>query len=457
MHYPIWNVPHLGGAMVIALISIFHVVIAHFAVGAGIFNLITEIRARKRNDEALLSFIKDNSIFLIYLSFVAGAVSGVGIWFSIGLVAPEATTYLIRMFLWVWAIEWIFFLIELASGYVYYYTWDRLSPAWHMAIAGIYAFAAFMSLVLINGILTFMLTPGDWLQTGSLWDAWQNPSFWPSLWTRTVSALALSGIFAAIVATLQARRYHAQQRERIISWGSRFLLPLILMPALAVWYFSTLPDSARSLIMGGAVAMTFFFLFGVVMSTLIALYALFGMYRRARDFNFETALLMAAIAFIATGSMEFVREGMRKPYVLHGIMYSNGIAVQDAEKLNTEGVLTYAKWIRPDTTQWSPRIAKGEAIYRAECLRCHEIDGYNAMRPLVKDWNRPLVMSALDHLDKLKPFMPPFIGTTDEKNALTDYLMTLTAAGIKIDLQPDSVESPPAAPDTFAIEEESLL
>ena len=48
------------------------------------------------------------------------------------------------------------------------------------------------------------------------------------------------------------------------------------------------------------------------------------------------------------------------------------------------------------------------------------------MVPLLKTWNRPLVMSALDHLDLLKGFMPPFIGSPAEKAALASYLMTLT-------------------------------
>jgi hypothetical protein len=455
MHYPLWNVPHLGGAMVIASISIFHVVIAHFAVGAGIFNLLTEFRARRTDDPSLLRFVRDNSIFLIYLAFVAGAISGVGIWFSIGLVAPEATTYLIRLFLWVWAIEWVFFVLELASGYLYYYTWDRFKPAMHIAVGGIYAVTAFMSLFMINGILTFMLTPGKWLETGSLWDAWMNPSFWPSLGMRTVSALALAGIFTAVVATFGAKRFEKTERERIVRWGALFLLPLALMPVLAVWYFSSLPESARSLALGGAVAMTFFFLFGVVMSFLLALYAFFGMLRRARDINIETALLMTAIAFIATGSMEFVREGMRKPFVLRDVMYSSGIMLKDVPQLNEDGILQHAPWIQPDTVQYHGDAAIGEAVYRAECLRCHEIEGYNAIVPLIKDWNRPLILSALDHLDKIKPFMPPFIGTQVEKEALASYLVTLTDSGWVADTLADSMIAVPIIADSLTIDEGS--
>jgi len=429
--YPQWNMPLAGGAMVIAAISIFHVVIAHFAVGAGIFNAISEARARRTGDVVLLRFVRDNSIFLIYLAFVAGAVSGVGIWFTIGVVAPEATTFLIRLFIWFWAIEWVFFLLELASGYIYYYTWDRLSPRARMAVGWVYAISAFFSLLVINGILCFMLTPGAWLETGNVWQAWLNPSFWPSLFMRTVSCLALAGIFAAIVATARRKVYDSAARSSIVSWGSRFLLPLALMPLLAVWYFEVIPVSSRSLALGGAIAMTMFFLFGVVLSFLVAIYAYFGMLRRttAREINLETALLIAAIAFLATASMEFVREGIRKPYVIMGTMYSHGILVKDAEKLNLAGVLPHAPWIQPDTVRYAGQAAIGEAVYRTQCLRCHEIEGYNAMIPLIREWNMPLIESALNDLNLLKAFMPPFIGTPEEKAALAAYLWTLTAEG----------------------------
>lgn len=411
--------------MVIAGVSILHVIIAHFAVGAGIFNALTEQLAVRRQDVTLLNFVRVNSRFLIYFSFVAGAVSGVGIWFSIGLVAPEATTYLMRIFFWVWAIEWIVFLVELVSGYVYYYTWDRISPRVHGLIGWLYAVCAVLSLLLINGILTFMLTPGAWAQTGLVYDAWMNPSFWPSFFLRIVSSLSLAGIFVALVAA-KSKKYSPEERSKIVKWGARFLMTTLLMPLLGLWYFMTVPVAARELAMGGAIAMTFMFVFGTTMSFLIGIYAYFGMLRRSRDINFETALLMAAIAFIASASMEFVREGIRKPYLIRDVVYSNGILLADVPTINQLGILANSVWVQPDSSISDSSVATGEAIYRLQCLRCHQVEGYNAMAPLVKSWNRPLIESALNQLDKIKGFMPPFVGSDAEKAALADYLLTLT-------------------------------
>jgi cytochrome bd ubiquinol oxidase subunit I len=37
MHYPWWYVPDLTSPMVIAVIAVIHVLIAHYAVGGGLF------------------------------------------------------------------------------------------------------------------------------------------------------------------------------------------------------------------------------------------------------------------------------------------------------------------------------------------------------------------------------------------------------------------------------------
>ena len=37
MNYPFWDVPVIGGAWVIGIIAIFHMMISHFAVGGGFY------------------------------------------------------------------------------------------------------------------------------------------------------------------------------------------------------------------------------------------------------------------------------------------------------------------------------------------------------------------------------------------------------------------------------------
>ena len=168
MDYPLFLVPHIGGGWLIGGIAIFHVIIAHFAIGGGLLMVATEQFAARRNDALWLAFARKHSVFLVLLSAVLGALSGVGIWFTVGLVHPAATASLIHTFVWGWAIEWVFFIVEIAAALLYVGTWDRVSRRTHLAIGWIYFVAAYLSLVVINGIVTFMLTPGRWLRDARL-------------------------------------------------------------------------------------------------------------------------------------------------------------------------------------------------------------------------------------------------------------------------------------------------
>lgn len=424
MQYPIWEVPMLGGGMVIAIIAILHVMVAHFAVGAGIFVAVTEYRSINYDRPILRRFLKDFSFFLVLVSFIFGAVTGVGIWFSISLVSPQATSTLIHLFVWGWATEWVFFLVEIVSGYIYYLTWDRMDQQKHMIVGWIYAFSAFMSLVVINGILTFMLTPGAWLQTQSFWDAFFNPTYWPSLFLRTISCLSLAAIFV-MIAVHTVRNYTREERHTIIQEASLWLVPLILMVPISIWYFANAPERARDLVTGSAIAMTLFLLFGLALSTLIGLYAYIGLILRKRYVSLETALLLALIALMATGSMEFVREGIRKPYIIYDHMYSNGIRVDDVDRLNHQGVLSWAPWTAVamgERMETLPPEKRGAAIYRAQCLRCHTYEGVNGVIPLIKGWPKSSIRDTIETLHIEQYYMPPFIGPGKDKHALTEYL-----------------------------------
>jgi len=197
MNYPVWDIP--GGGLLIAFIAIVHVFVSHFAVGGGLFLVLTERKARHERDEALLDYVRRHSRFFILLTLVFGAITGVGIWFTIGLVQPQATSTLINVFVWAWAIESTFFVAEIAAAMVYYYGWDRLSPHVHETVGWIYFVNAWLSLVVINGILTFMLTPGEWVTTRGFWDGFFNPTHWPGVVARTGASIGLAGLYALLL------------------------------------------------------------------------------------------------------------------------------------------------------------------------------------------------------------------------------------------------------------------
>ncbi len=232
MNYPIWSLPSPG--LLIAFVAIVHVFISHFAVGGGFFLVLAERKARREGDEGLRLYVRRHSRFFILLTLVLGAITGVGIWFTIGLVHPQATSALITIFVWAWAIEWTFFVTEIAAAMVYYYGWDRLDARTHERVGWIYAWSAWLSLVVINGILSFMLTPGDWLTTGSMWSGLLNPTYWPSLVARTCTAFGLAGLYALLTA---ARLPDLALKEKVTRYAARWVFVMTAaLPLSIVWF-----------------------------------------------------------------------------------------------------------------------------------------------------------------------------------------------------------------------------
>jgi mono/diheme cytochrome c family protein len=102
-------------------------------------------------------------------------------------------------------------------------------------------------------------------------------------------------------------------------------------------------------------------------------------------------------------------------------MYSNGIRQADRARITDRGVLQVARWIDHQGIA-GDRMKAAAEIFRTECRSCHTVDGYNALRPLMRGWSEPFIDYQLQRLNELKGYMPPFVGSEDERRALATWL-----------------------------------
>ena len=201
MNYPVWEIYTFGGGFFIAFIAIVHVYVAHFAIGGGLFLVLTEMKGHRENSEQILEYTRRHTKFFLLLTLVFGSITGVGIWFTIALISPAATSSLIHTFVFGWATEWVCFAGEIVALFIYFYTFGKMDKKAHVKIGWLYFIFAWLSLFFINGIIGFMLTPGKWIETGNFWHGFFNPTFWPSLIFRTTLALIFAGIFGFVTST----------------------------------------------------------------------------------------------------------------------------------------------------------------------------------------------------------------------------------------------------------------
>jgi cytochrome bd-type quinol oxidase subunit 1 len=436
---------------VIGIIAIFHIMIAHFAVGGGLYLAFAEAKALKQNRD-WLPIIKEHSRFFLLLTGVFGTVSGVGIWFAIGLVQPEATSTLIHNFVFGWAIEWVFFIVELTSAAVYYYTWGRVSDKLHQQVGWVYAVSSVLTLVIINGILTFMLTPSNaWLdvagtgqEASRFWYAFFNPTYFPSLALRVFSCLSLAGVWALVSISRMDDETYGKAKAQLVRWSATWLAPsFILMPLAFVWYLAMVPDANRHLLelgmhlnplgTGSFTQVTRIGLLTLMTTATIAGIVYFFAYKYPKDLTFGHAASVLLLALVATGSAEFAREALRKPFVIGQHMYSNGVRVRDVQNFQTNGLLTHSLWAPANA---SP-VDEGRLVFRAACMSCHTVDGYRSMRVFLHDRDEKNIGDFLAtlHDDKADSpyhsYMPPLAASAQEINALKAYLVTLSPTASK--------------------------
>jgi cytochrome bd-type quinol oxidase subunit 1 len=427
VNYPIWELPFIGGGLLIAAVAVVHVFVSHFAVGGGLFLVLTEMKGYREGDQRIVDYVRFHTRFLILITLVFGALTGVGIWFTIGLIQPAGTSTLIHTFVWAWAIEWVFFAVEIAAAFIYFYGWDRLDRRTHLTVGWIYFGAAWLSLFVITGILSFMLTPGDWIETGEIRDGFFNPTFLPSVFLRTCVAIALAGLYALVTASLLKEE---DLRANLIRYSARWLVPAyLLLPIGGIWYFLEVPDLARDLIMGATPLVLVFTLLSIALAGLIFGFAFVGGHVQPARFSLISALVILGMGLAVTGTSEWVREAVRKPYIIYDYMYSNSIRVEDAARIKQEGVLANSKWTAVETVSADNRQEAGEEVFKLLCSACHAKDGYNAIRPLVQDWPEDFIDQQLEQLEVLKPIMPPFLGNEEERAALAAWLASLDGEG----------------------------
>ena len=410
MNYPFWDAD-IGYGLLMGTVAVLHVFVSHFAIGGGLYLVLAETYARKNGDTLTLKFLERLSKFFILTTLVTGALTGVGIWFIVGLLSPAGTEVLIHHFFWGWATEWVFFTIEICAAIIYFYGWRPMSARDHLVVGWIYFGAAWVSLFIINGIITFMLTPGDWLNTGSFWDGFFNPTFWPSLVFRTGICTMLAGLFSLAVASrLKADAFKSRLVRYNAVWG---ITGLIVMAPSFLWYIISIPPDVRSAAeetMPFAMARadhTIWFA-----AAIIFMLVFFGLMVPKR-YSTPIGIAVLTLGVIWFGQYEWFREAVRKPYIIYDYMYGNEVELARIDTFNSDGYLEHTDFRTGDD---------GADLFRHTCRSCHTLKGYKALKPWLDGTDEEYIAGIVRGVGVMKGNMPPFHGKRVESQLIAGHL-----------------------------------
>lgn len=449
MHYPWWYVPVLNGPMLIAIIATVHVWVSLYAVGGGIFLAYETHYAYRTNHKPFLEYLQSHLKFFVLLTVVYGAITGVGIWWTISLTSPLATQTLIHIFVFGWGMEYVFFIVEIVSAFIFLYYWGRLDPTTHSRIGWIYAFSAWMSLVLITGITSFQLNSGGWTQADGFWKAFFNPQTIPQIIARTGGALLLASLYVYLHAAIALsknpplRDFIVRRSAKGIFWGATFI-----MLGGILWHIY-LPESGKAAL-EAASALNVMAALITTGTLLMFIMTYFGPYKNPGwvTEGFAIVLFMGGLANVTMG--EFIREAVRKPYIVHNLVLGHQVFKDQIPRLQAEGYLNGGVWtkhfvqtIAPNALDSTGRIQDGKlaqldsqqrsllgkTLFLYHCNNCHALEtGVSSVVSLTRGWTDELVRLSIINMDRMHYFMPPWSGTVEEANLLSEYLNSLKRA-----------------------------
>jgi hypothetical protein len=437
--------PLFGHRFIFAFDAIVHVFVSHAAVGGSIVLAFAQYFAIKNNDRKFDELTYKVLFTLFILATAVGALTGIGIWVHVNIINPAAIGALLRVFFWKWFVEWIVFNIEMILLLMFFLTWKSKpigtpAKAGHFKLVVGYAVASWLTMAIITAILGFQMTPGNWLASEfpakpDYMASLMNPSWIPSLGFRTFFAILWASA-GAMVLTWFFTKDDAETRQKGIRFFGKFLYASVIpLLVFGYWYYLQFPQAAKDLFSVGAVTRRFAVDPQLAVQITLGLVALAVASSAYLFFKPTKAPMLAAVALLVAsgaliGEFERVREFVRKPYIIYGYMYANGIRVQDMPLINKEGYLKQAVFLPDELRKITPenKVKVGEQLYLFECRYCHTVNGINSVKTRVKGWDEATIYHRIGQLNSpATPYMPPFAGTDEERAALAAYLVTLNA------------------------------
>ncbi len=139
--------------------------------------------------------------------------------------------------------EWVFFIVEITTIAVYYYTWDRIAaeaaPEGRLALrrrlvvhAGDHQRHSDVHADARRNMARPWQAPAQ--EASKFWNAFFNPTYWPSLVLRTLVCISLAGVWALMTASRIDGEKFPELKTSYLRWTTRgWCLPSFSCPSLS--------------------------------------------------------------------------------------------------------------------------------------------------------------------------------------------------------------------------------
>ncbi|UFS62601.1 cytochrome c [Sulfurimonas sp. HSL-3221] len=389
--FPLFYFPDIGSAWLMGITGTIHILASHTSVGAALLFAFLAHKAYKENRTDLYDYMKKYGMFLLIFSYVIGSITGPGIWYTATAASPRGISALIHNFVWVWATEWVFFIYEVIGVFALVYFIDKIDRRTHLKLTYTFALASVGTLMLIIGIISFMMWPGNdaFYQTGSASDAFFGVNTFPHMFLRIGFMIMIAGVIGLIISSAMKNKEISNELTRKMGYVS--LLGGFLVLFFFMWYIKTLPESADILL---GIYLPSILTTRIILIVAFALYFLLAIVKPQYIHRSLAIVMLFVIAVVGLWPGEKLRESLRKPYVAGRYIYSNQIISRDVpgknikgevEIIAANGLLRVNPWIPDRLRTITPenRLEAGQLLTKLACSNCHALEPGAKFRPLM--------------------------------------------------------------------------
>ena len=435
--FPTWYEPTVGSGWVVGLIATFHVLASHTSVGAALLFAYLSYRAYKDDRDDYLDFVKKYGLFLMVFTYVAGSITGPGIWYSTSVASPNGIGALIHSFVWKWATEWVFFVIEVVGVYMIVYLVGKVDKRTHMQISLLFGMASFATMIIIIGILSFMMMPGkeQWFAEGGYLNAFFGSNTFVQMGMRVAFMLTMTAVVGGIVvASIKDAAFKAEMARKL---GWLGIIATLAGAGLFQLYLQTIPEQA-TLVMENRLPSYFVPSIIAVLAGTLAYFVITMIAPRTLVSGFA-GFMTVTILVAGLWPEEVARESMRKPWVAGQYVYSNQVIGRDVpgmdikshiQLLEKQGILASHPFTPAHlrTVNDGNLIQAGEFVAMTYCSNCHS-PSKTGIRPLHRYFPQEMTQARMEQYVRGVlttgniAYMPKMPMIEPEIKALSAYLL----------------------------------
>ncbi len=216
-----------GAKFSIGFLALFHTSVGALAIGFAFVVTILQIVGYVRKDNRYDLLAKRVQLWHVCI-YNIGTISAIGLVFALSGLFPQFWSQIFVQFFWTMIVEELLFFMLATTLTLHYFFWDTMwgHKKLHIFMGALLTPMFFLQVFIINGMSSYMMTPGftegqvsQWSGTAGIlgWDklAFYNPTFLMLTLHRTAANFAYGGF---VVAGVCGVWLYQAKREKLQVW-----------------------------------------------------------------------------------------------------------------------------------------------------------------------------------------------------------------------------------------------